>query len=107
MAVKRRSFAHTRRAAGYTQEGLAERLGVDRTAVARWEAGDYEPRPRQRPRIAEAFGLSLRAFNQLLDDEEATDSAISAFASPVGACGALSAGYEQVHGAAGGVSCLC
>lgn len=100
MAVKRRSFAHARRAAGFTQEGLAERLGVDRTTVARWEAGDYEPQPHQRPRIAEAFGLSLRALNQLLDDGETTDPVVGASASPVGASGALSARYEQVYVAA-------
>lgn len=70
MAVKRRSFAQARRAAGYTQEGLAERLGVDRTTVARWEAGEYSPQPWQRPRIAEAFGLSPGEFNGLLDEGE-------------------------------------
>ncbi|MGH3902541.1 MAG: helix-turn-helix transcriptional regulator [Pseudonocardiaceae bacterium] len=100
MVVKRRSFAHARRAAGYTQERLAERLGVDRSTVARWEAGDYEPQPWQRPRIAEAFGLSLRAFDQLLHDGKTTDPAIGASASPAGASGAFSAGYEQVHVAA-------
>jgi transcriptional regulator with XRE-family HTH domain len=68
MAVKRLSFAQARKAAGYTQEGLAERLGVDRTTVARWEAGENEPHPWQRPKIAEAFGLSLWEFNQLLSD---------------------------------------
>ncbi len=68
MVVKRRSFAHARKTAGYTQEGLAERLGVDRTTVARWEAGEYEPQPWQRPRIAEAFGLSLCTCNELLDE---------------------------------------
>jgi transcriptional regulator with XRE-family HTH domain len=68
MAVKRRSFAQARKAAGYTQESLAERLGVDRTTVARWEAGEYEPQPLQRPRLAAAFGVSLCNFNQLLSD---------------------------------------
>jgi transcriptional regulator with XRE-family HTH domain len=66
MVVKRRSFAQARRAAGDSQESLAERLGVDRTTVARWEAGEYERQPWQRPWIAEAFGLSLGACNQLL-----------------------------------------
>lgn len=72
MVVKRRFFAQVRKAAGYTQEGLAERLGVDRTTVARWEAGETEPQPWQRPKIAEAFGLSLSEFNQLLDNVQTT-----------------------------------
>ena len=32
-----------REKAGMTQEMLAERVGVSRTAVARWESGDIEP----------------------------------------------------------------
>jgi DNA-binding XRE family transcriptional regulator len=59
MVVKRRSFAQARKAAGYTQESLAERLGVDRATVTRWEAGETEPQPWQRPRLAESFGVSL------------------------------------------------
>jgi len=51
-----------------TPKSLAERLGVDRTTVARWEAGEYEPQPLQRPRLAAAFGVSLCDFNQLLSD---------------------------------------
>ncbi|MDO3396993.1 helix-turn-helix transcriptional regulator [Nocardioides sp. SOB44] len=34
-----------RRAAGLTQERLAAALGVDRTTLARWEAGTSRPRP--------------------------------------------------------------
>jgi DNA-binding XRE family transcriptional regulator len=67
MFVKRRSFAQTRRAAGYTQESLAEYLGVDRTTVARWESGEYSPQPWLRPKIAKAFGLSLRELSELVD----------------------------------------
>lgn len=73
MVVKRRSFVQARKAAGYTQEGLAERLGVDRTTVARWECGENEPHPWQRPRIAEAFGVSLGEFSKLLDAVGTTD----------------------------------
>lgn len=67
MAIKRRSFAQARRAAGFTQESLAERLEVDRTTVARWESGEYSPQPWLRPRIAEAFGVSLGALSELVD----------------------------------------
>lgn len=82
MVVKRRSFAQARKTAGYTQEGLAERLGVDRTTVARWEAGYTEPHPWQRPKIAEAFGLSLFEFNQLLDDVGTTGHTVDVSALP-------------------------
>jgi transcriptional regulator with XRE-family HTH domain len=68
MVVKRRSFARARKAAGYTQESLAERLGIDRTTVARWEAGQTAPQPWARPKIAETFGLSLDELNRLLGD---------------------------------------
>lgn len=82
MVVKRRCFAQARKGAGYTQESLAERLGVDRTTVARWEAGDTEPQPWLRPKIAEAFGLSPCEFNQLLRDVEATGHTVEISASP-------------------------
>jgi ribosome-binding protein aMBF1 (putative translation factor) len=88
-SVKRRSFARARKIAGFSQEGLAERLGVDRTTVARWEAGEYEPQPWQRPRIAEAFGISLCEVNQLLDEVEAQARAVEGSTSLAGANGAL------------------
>lgn len=92
MVTRRRSFAQARKAAGYTQERLAEALGVDRTTVARWEAGGAEPQPWQRPRIAETFGLSLDKLAQLLADVgtaehtiEVTDRQVEALATPAGA----------------------
>jgi DNA-binding XRE family transcriptional regulator len=96
MVVKRRSFVRARKAAGYTQESLAERLGVDRTTVARWESGEYSPQPWLRPRIAEAFGLSLCACGELLDGAEAAGDAGGAAASMVKADDVPLAGYEQV-----------
>jgi DNA-binding XRE family transcriptional regulator len=74
MFVKRRSFAQTRRAAGYTQESLAEHLGVDRTTVARWESGEYSPQPWLRPKIAKVFGISLRELSGLVDGVDTTGS---------------------------------
>lgn len=33
-----------RGSAGFTQEKLAEKIGVSRTAIARWECNDSEPK---------------------------------------------------------------
>lgn len=87
MAVKRRSFAQARRAAGYTQESLAEHLGVDRTTVARWESGEYTPQPWLRPRIAEALGLSLGGLRELVDGVETAGRTVEVAASLVRADG--------------------
>jgi transcriptional regulator with XRE-family HTH domain len=89
MVVKRRSFTRARKAAGYTQESLAEHLDVDRTTVARWESGKNEPHPWQRPKIAEAFGLSLRECNQFFDDVGMTGHTVEVSAALLKADGAL------------------
>jgi transcriptional regulator with XRE-family HTH domain len=96
MPVQRRLFAQMRKVAGYSQEGLAERLGVDRTTVARWEAGETTPQPWQRPRIADAFGLSLSELAELLDNADATKYAGEGSASLAGTEGALLSGDGQV-----------
>lgn len=103
MAVtRRRSFAQARRAAGYTQESLAERLGVDRTTVARWESGEYSPQPWLRPRIAEAFGVSLSALSELVDGAGTTERVDEASTSLVRADGVPVAGRDQVPAATQG-----
>lgn len=98
MTVKRRSFAQARRAAGFTQESLAERLEVNRTTVARWESGEYSPQPWLRPRIAEALGVSLGECRQLLDGVD-TAGSVEASASLVKADGVSLAGSEQLPAA--------
>ncbi len=77
MVVKRRCFARTRRAAGYTQEGLAEYLGVDRTTVARWEAGEYEPQPWLRSKIARALQVSIERLDELLAESGVSESEVA------------------------------
>ena len=50
-----------RRAIGLTQEQLAERLGVARQTVAKWEAGDSVPDLANAGELAEALDVSLDA----------------------------------------------
>ncbi|MFF4814526.1 helix-turn-helix domain-containing protein [Kitasatospora sp. NPDC001309] len=66
-------FVQWRRAAGFTQEALAERLGVDRSTVHRWETGKVAPQPWQLPALGKALqrtAAELEAlFGGRLDDQ--------------------------------------
>jgi transcriptional regulator with XRE-family HTH domain len=64
----RSRLAEQRKAVGYTQEGLAEALGIDRRTVQRWEAGTAVPEPLQRPRLAKALAVSAKELTELLTD---------------------------------------
>ncbi len=66
MPAKRHRFAVRRKAVGFSQEQLAERLRIDRSTVARWEAGETVPQPWIRPQLARALQLSLDQLEHLL-----------------------------------------
>ncbi|MBT2415251.1 helix-turn-helix transcriptional regulator [Streptomyces sp. ISL-12] len=66
MAVKRQRLARHRKASGYTQEEFAEALRVDRTTVQRWERGEVDPQPHQRPKMAKLLRLTSRELDELL-----------------------------------------
>ncbi|MFD2414838.1 helix-turn-helix transcriptional regulator [Amycolatopsis pigmentata] len=68
MTTKRVRLVQRRKSAGYTQEKLAERLGVERSTVLRWERAESEPQPWVRPKLAAALGASLDELQALLDD---------------------------------------
>jgi len=65
-ASKRGRLAQRRKAVGLTQEQLAERLGVERTTVVRWERGQTQPLPWLRPRLARALRVSANGIEELL-----------------------------------------
>lgn len=80
MTTRRHRFIQHRKAVGFTQEGLAAHLYVDRTTVARWERGETDPHPAVRARLAEALDLPIDQLDALLGDEPtivALDSAES------------------------------
>jgi transcriptional regulator with XRE-family HTH domain len=74
MAAKRIRLARRRKAAGFTQEGLAEFLGVERSTVGRWESADTEPQAWLRPKLASALRVSVEELQALLDDVTVTDT---------------------------------
>ncbi|MCI3932647.1 helix-turn-helix domain-containing protein [Streptomyces sp. AN091965] len=65
-------LADRRKALGYSQEDLAELLGVDRTTVGRWEGGKIKPQPPQRRGLAAALEVSLTELEALLTPPRAT-----------------------------------
>ncbi|WP_028810226.1 helix-turn-helix transcriptional regulator [Streptomyces sp. 351MFTsu5.1] len=74
MAAKRIRFAQRRKSAGWTQESLAEFLGVERSTVGRWESADTEPQAYIRPKLARALKVSRDELQALLDDIVVTDT---------------------------------
>ncbi len=68
MAAKRYRLAQRRKTVGFTQEGLAERLGVDPKTVRRWESGETEdgPQPWLRPKLAHCLQMSVEQLEELL-----------------------------------------
>jgi len=52
-----------RQAAGLSQAGLADHLGVSRAAVSRWETGDRNPQGCNRT----AYAAVLRELRELVD----------------------------------------
>ena len=70
MALKRSRFAQRRKAVGHSQESLAEKLGVDRTTVVRWERAESEPQPWIRPGLGDALQVSPDELTSLLGSVE-------------------------------------
>ncbi len=84
MTARRHRLAQRRKTVGFTQETLAERLGVDSTTVRRWESGETEngPQPWIRPKLARYLQVSVEQLEELLH-ESVTDD-LSADAQRVG-----------------------
>ncbi|MFE9024571.1 helix-turn-helix transcriptional regulator [Streptomyces sp. NPDC007808] len=64
------SLAKRRKALGYTQEGFAFAVGVDRRTAGRWERGQSQPQPPQRPKVAEVLKMDLDELDALFAPAE-------------------------------------
>ncbi len=74
VVVRRAALVGARKAAGYTQEGLAAELHVDRSTVVRWEAGNHAPLPYLWPQLARLLGQSPEQLRELIGDGSNTRS---------------------------------
>lgn len=63
-----------RKAAGYTQQKLADKIGVSRSAVAMWESGATDCGLEMATRLAALFGVSV---DSLLDVDAIKDRPVS------------------------------
>lgn len=59
-------LAERRKAMGYSQEGFAHALGVDRTTIGRWDRGETKPGAVHRPKMAELLRLDIAELDVLL-----------------------------------------
>ena len=68
VGLKRHRLCQRRKALGYSQERLAELLGVDRSTVVRWERAETDPQPWHRNRIADGLQVTLEQLDDMLSD---------------------------------------
>lgn len=68
------SLAEARRKAGMTQERVAEKLGVSRQTISKWETDESLPDIRQSKRLADLYQMTLDALIDFdLEVEEITE----------------------------------
>jgi transcriptional regulator with XRE-family HTH domain len=64
--TRRQRLASRRKACGYSQERLAQLIGVDPSTVRRWEKGTAEPQPWHRPHLCRALDTTAAELQSLL-----------------------------------------
>lgn len=50
----------------FTQEGLADEVGVDPRTVQRWEAGERKPQPWTRPKLAKVLRVTKEQLDTMI-----------------------------------------
>ena len=89
-------LVNARKEKGYNQESLAEKIGVSRQAVSKWETGDAQPALSQLIALADALDISLDVLCGRIDpntpapDASAATSPAPAGSDPTGATASTS-----------------
>lgn len=65
-------ITYYRRRAGYSQQTLADLMGVSRQSVSKWETGDSLPEVTKLPQLAQLFGVTT---DHLLSEENPVEDA--------------------------------
>lgn len=58
MEMRKETLVAYREKAGYTQTEVARKIGVDRSAVAKWETGASKPRVERLFKLARLYGCT-------------------------------------------------
>ncbi|MEU2034107.1 helix-turn-helix domain-containing protein [Nocardia amamiensis] len=74
--MRRHRLIEARKATGKTQEQIAEAVGVDRTTLGRWERNEGTPYPAQRPKYAEALGITMDELSAMLSSVPAIEGEV-------------------------------
>jgi DNA-binding XRE family transcriptional regulator len=68
-ARRREKLVNRRLRLGFTQESLANHIGVSSDTIAAWERGTYVPLPRYRPLLADALKIHVIELDRLIDPD--------------------------------------
>ena len=63
---------HARKRRGFSQEDVAQRLGVSRQTVSKWETGETVPDIRQSKKMAALYNISLDELREIQETIERT-----------------------------------
>lgn len=70
------SLFHSRKKSGLSQENVAEKLGVSRQTISKWEANETLPDIRQSKRMAQLYNITLDELIEFDPDIQEIQEAI-------------------------------
>ncbi len=90
-------IASRRRYIGYTQEELAGKIGVSKSAVAKWETDGGLPDRDNLKRIAEILSISVDDLHKIIEHADAKPTDLNINITPEVIAALESYGYEVIR----------